>query len=111
MHFSKSLDQWLRKDVILSIGSQHYTRDRCVRELGIANFRAAQNLSRALGELNVTTPKQLAKITPTDLLALAGVGERAVLVAVCLIDTQIGARESESWLHSDEKRRKRSRAA
>ena len=102
MHFSKSYDRWWRTEVILSVGEKRYTRERCVRELGCPNFKAAQNLSHALESIGVDSTKKLAKTTPSDLLRLEGVGERTVFVALCVLDATAQNGTADRWLHSDE---------
>lgn len=102
MHFSKSYDTWWRREVILTVGQKTYTREACVRQLGCPNFRAAQNLSKALSDLGVKSTTALAKTTPRDLLGLAGVGERTVFVALCVLDVE-APKMAQRWLHSDEK--------
>lgn len=102
MHFSKSYDRWWRTEVILKLGPNEFTRERCVRELGCPNFKAAQNLSRALDSIGVESTKQLAKTTPADLLRLEGVGERTVFVALCVLDATTANGTADKWLHSDE---------
>ena len=102
MHFSKAYDRWWRTEVILSVGDKKFTRESCVRELGCPNFKAAQNLSRALDSIGVNSTKALAKTTPTDLLRLEGVGERTVFVALCVLDATTTNGTADRWLHSDE---------
>jgi hypothetical protein len=108
MHFSKSFDTWWRRDTILKIGPKVFTRERAVRELGISSFRAASNLQRAIDELNIGDIRKLAKTTPHDLLAVDGVGERAVFVAMCAIDANGG--DGARWIAEGD-REKRSRVA
>lgn len=102
MHFSRSYDRWWREETILAVGAKKYTRQTCVTELGCPNFKAAQNLSHALGSIGVDSIKALAKTTPADLLRLEGVGERTVFVALCVLDATLQGKQADRWLHSDE---------
>lgn len=102
MHFSKSYRTWWSTEIILRVGEKTFTRERCVKELGCPNFKAAANLSHALESIGVTSAKDLAKTTPADLLRLEGVGERTVFVALCVLDATSANGTADRWLHSDE---------
>ncbi len=104
MHFSRKYDQWWRQEIILTIGALTFTREKCVRDLGCPNFRAAGNLSTALNSIGIDSVDRLATTTPKDLMRLEGVGERTVFVALCVLDAQASAKAAEKWLHSDERR-------
>lgn len=76
----------LTGDVVLSIGSQTYSRDGLVRELKVGNFAAARRLGKVLEELEITRVEDLASLAPEDLARVRGVGETTVYVLLCLQD-------------------------
>lgn len=102
MRFSTTFRRWYRDEVILQVGSLAITRERLVRDFRCSNFRAATLLHGALAALKVGSLAGLARITPDDLVAIPGIGERSVFVATCLIH-HAGA-DVLAWLNSDHHR-------
>jgi hypothetical protein len=76
----------LTSDVVLTVGTKTYSRDALVRELKVGNFAAARKLGKALDDLGITNPADLAHLAPEDLARIRGVGETTVYVLLCLQD-------------------------
>lgn len=65
-----------------------FTRREMIEDIGCANFIAAATLSKVLKRLNITTVKQLWATDPFSLVRSKRIGEAAMYVAMCILDTR-----------------------
>jgi hypothetical protein len=74
-------------EVIFQSGNLVYTRRELVGIVGCANFIAAARLAKVCRRLKIYTITQLYKTDPYSLYRAKGIGDTAVYVAMCLLDT------------------------
>ena len=80
--FADKLDE-----IVFDIGSLQYSRRQMVEELGCANFIAAARLQKVLRRLGIKNGKQLYNLDPLSLARAKGIGETALFVAMCILDS------------------------
>lgn len=81
-------------EVVLDLGSatgEQYDR-RTLVEAGVANFKAARTLSRALRRLDIRSVTQLYTVGPRALLRVEGLGNAAMWVAMHVLNTAPASR-------------------
>lgn len=64
-----------------------FTRREMVEQLGCANFLAAARLEKACKKLDINTPYKLYKTDPFSIVRVRGIGEAAIFVAMCILDS------------------------
>jgi len=77
----------LDTEVFLVSESFSFTRREMVDDLGCANFIAAAKLAKVLRRLQIFNIRQLYNIDPLSLARSKGIGETALFVAMCILDT------------------------
>lgn len=97
--FADKLDE-----VVLEVSPQlTFTRRQMVEDLGCANFVAAAILQKALRKLSIATPAQLFKTDPFSLVRTKGIGEAAMFVAMCILDTaQYNVKDWWGWKETND---------
>jgi hypothetical protein len=75
------------EEVIIESGNIVVTRRGMIEELGCANFNAAANLSKVLRKLGISTVAQLYRTDPFSIVRVKRVGEAAMFVAMCILDS------------------------
>jgi len=78
----------LIEDVAFEVGGDQFSRQDMIDDLGCANFIAASNLSRLLFRLKVVSALQLFELGPLSLARVRGIGESAMWVATCYLDSK-----------------------
>lgn len=76
-----------QEEVVFQSGDIVFTRRSFIQELDCANFIAAVRLAKVCRRLRIHTVKQLAKTDPFSLYRAKGIGDTAVYVAMCILDS------------------------
>lgn len=92
--FADKLDE-----VIIDVSQDiSFTRREMVEILGCANFLAAYRLQRVLKRLKIFTAAKLFRTDPFSLVRSKGIGEAAIYVAMCILDSkQYNVEEWWGW--------------
>ncbi len=87
-------------EVAISVGSDHFTRRRLVEVAGVANFMAAETLSRSLERFRPKSVRELAKRMDLFMLTeIDGIGDTAVFVWCSLLEAK--GVNVNTWLSMD----------
>jgi hypothetical protein len=73
---------------VLQLGKRSFNRYEMVSKLGCGNLVAAKNLMGILGELQVSSLKDLKALDPAALASIKGVGPTTLFVAMCLLEAE-----------------------
>lgn len=114
---SNQFNEWLDEPIItFKSGVVNYSRGDIAKLTGTPCTRAASNLHTALEHYQIDSPAKLNQVGLDGLLRCVGVGERAALVAACIIedagyniDEWIDRQTPESWNAIIASRAKRAR--
>jgi hypothetical protein len=89
-----------QEELVFVSGDIVFTRRNMIEELDCANFIAAVRLAKVLRRLRIHTVKQLSKTDPYSLYRCKGIGDTAVYVAMCILDSH-GVDINRWWGHKD----------
>jgi tRNA(Ile2) C34 agmatinyltransferase TiaS len=105
-HVPAAMAEHLEKDVVLTLGSNSWSRLSMADDLGCVNFLAAARLTKTLRRLKITTANKLYNLGPWGLYNTKGVGDAQLLVAMHLLDT-FGLSVNKWWKASKDVKQKR----